>query len=225
MDTRSFITARKLFLIRALQLRLGYGWMRAVQAAGIQLRMRDFCDSSRWDPSMTKLEEFARAYGFVDPLDDLGPCQDYAERIRQVLAEDLAASKHFQDPAVHPTAGGLENVEADPSNALPLAGLLAERFGLPALPAAAPHLSKDPRPDSKDHGNRKLTPVDRAVARLAAAGFVRDRAQAVENLTRVLERADKGIKPRKPGRPKKRKPKAKAIPSNLSKPLRRLPKQ
>lgn len=220
MDTKSFILARKLFLIRALQLRLGYGWTKAVQAAGIRLKMRDLCDSSHWDSSMSKLEEFARAYGFVDPLDDLGPCQDYAERIRQVLAEDLAASKHLQDPAVHPTAGGLENVEADPACALPLAGLLAERFGLPAPPAtAAPALSKDPKPDNKDHGNRKLTPVDRAVARLAAAGFVRDRAQAAENLTRVLERADKGIKPRKPGRPKKR------IPSNLSKPLRRLPKE
>lgn len=188
MTSAQFICARKLFLTRALVLRLGYAWLRRVNATGIGVRAIDWCTPGLWTPAMSNLEEFMRAYGFIDPIDDLGPARELTARIAKVLERDLKLAAHNQLPEEKETAGSERTYSGRPHGLLSLTDLMAAEFNLTTLKdgmPSAPSVSDT----TEGAGPSFLAPngVERVVARLAAAGLPVDH----HSLRAQLERAVK----------------------------------
>lgn len=183
MTIRHIILLRKLSLIRALFLRFGPAWATRCRAAGCYFDSKKLCDTSHWGVDMDRLEALARNYGFVCPLDDLGPAKEYEAILTQALQEDLKRANLLQDPTDQTTAGSLENFEANPNNALPLGEAIAAAFGLPPIP---PH--KLPGTGFKDSHTASIPESDRTLLKLAAQGFSPD----AHDLRRQLNKALKG---------------------------------
>lgn len=189
MTTREFLAIRKLGLIRALFLRFGPGWPNLVRRQGIPVSYRDLCSTSVWNATLDRLEEVARSYGYRCPLDNAGDWSDLSSRISAVLKEDLREARLLQDPAAHPTAGGLECPSMHPNDTLPLAQAFAKAFNLPGLdPAAIPEI--------RSASIRKQTPDDKekALHLLAAEGFRPDDPKLAKFMRSHLSKNNKARK-------------------------------
>lgn len=185
---KTVILLRKLTLYRALTLRLGLAWPKKLRAAGIPLTDRQLCDSNLWNSHFDALENYARAYGYTCPLDDLGPLTSYIERAKKVLAADSQLAKSTQNPAEATTAGTLENVANSPANVIPLADAMCKAFGFAPLPR-----NLVPKPTTISTTKQSsVSPEDKlagaAVIKLASLGFPADAADLRAQLDKAALR-------------------------------------